>query len=203
MAVKKSTPVDRAALKPKGKMRGAGPCPACGKSILPQRRRVPHPDTPECLVIRTQAAYKARGWMPLSEALGATLRDAGIPVEYAPGATHLEPRLIPREQGTSLEAQGQPKNLVRHDEVVHDVPFAPVAVARLVKALAKTPRDFRLRAVRALWQEEDIGEAIDAIQRLGGRVTGFVHRLVLAAEAKTEAAAQGPSRTDATASTHD
>ncbi len=179
-------------LKPKGLTRGYENCPACGKVIMPGRRKVRHDETPECLVIRTHAHYKARGWIPLSAALGAVLREAGCPVEFAPGGTHLEPRLVPLPPKPRDEVPEQaavrPKHGVVHDEVAHELPFAPASVVRLVHAFARMPRDFRLRAVRVLWKREEIGDAIDAIARLGGRVTGFVHRMVVQAE---EDAARG------------
>jgi len=179
--VRRSKPV----LRPKGLTKGLEPCPACGKVVRPLHRLVPHPETAECLVIRTQNAYRDRGWVPLTETLAGILEAAECIVERAPGGTHLEPRLVPADvpRGT------RPLNRVVHDEVTHDVPFAPAASVRLVRALAKMPTDFRVRAMSALSKDPDIADSIDAIARLGGRVTGFVHRMVVAAEEKHAAAA--------------
>lgn len=175
-------PPPKPVLRPKGLTKGLEPCPACGKIVRPLHRMTPHPETPECLVIRTQNAYRDRGWVPLTEALAAILTAAECPVELAPGGTHLEPRLVP-----VLVPKGtRPMNRVEHDEVVHDTPFAPAGSVRLVRALARMPTDFRVRAMRALIQDPDIADSIDAIARLGGRVTGFVHRMVVAAEEKIE-----------------
>lgn len=165
-------------LRPKGLTKGLEPCPACGKVVRPAQRAQPqHAETAECLVIRTQNAYRDRGWVPLTETLAAVLTAAGCEVEFAPGGAHLEPRLVPRTRGL---------NRVVHDEVVHDTPFAPTTAVRLVRALGRMPHDFRVRAMRALIRDPDIADSIDAIARLGGRTTGFVHRMVLAAEEKIE-----------------
>lgn len=171
--------------------KGLEPCPACGKTVAPAQRKTPHPETAECLVIRTHAAYKARGWVPLGTVnWEKILVSAGVPVEHAPGGTHLEPRLVPTGKETG------PKNVVVHDEVTHETAFAPASAIMVISALARLrlPADFRARAVRALWQREDVPEAVDTIRRLGGRVTGFVHRLVVDAEEKNEAAAQAIER---------
>lgn len=176
-------PTPTTALRPKGLTKGLEPCPVCGKIVRPLHRMIPHPETAECLVIVTQAAYQARGWVPLTDALAASLKAAECPVEWAPGGTHLEPRLVPLEPPKGC----RPINRVEHDEVAHDTAFAPAAVVRLASALAKMPTDFRVRAMRALARDPDIADSIDAIARLGGRVTGFVHRMVVAAEAQPRA----------------
>lgn len=175
------------------RVKGLEPCPACGKLIAPARRKVRHDLTPECLVRRTEAAYKARGWIQLSAPSWIEcMKEAGVPLEMAPGGVHLEPRLVPSTKGPAKQA-------VVHDEVAHNEAYVPATAVRIVGALRRTqmPKGFRVRAVRALWDQDHVVDAIETIKSLGGRALGFIHRMVVKHEEEKGLTVQG-KESDAT-----
>lgn len=161
--------------KPKGII--VSSCSVCGSPVRVLRA---HSDV-ACLIAATQKRYADRGWIPLATPQWVELvESAGIPHERGPGGMHLEAREVP-----AAPHEGPPGTMrVRHVEVPHDVVFAPAIVVDTISALWKVrmPPDFRVRAVRVLWNRDDLPESLETIRRMGGRVMGFLHQLVVHAE---------------------
>ncbi len=174
---------------PTAKLRkGLAHCPVCNKVIRPASRAVPHPETPECKATVVRLAYLARGWGETRDATQAKILDeAGVPVEWAFGGTHVE-QLPTGEKGRF----GEP--LYKDEWRNHLVAFTPVNALRASGLLVRTqlPAEFRRRAIKALWDRPDLMDAIDAVKRLSstGYRTPIWQAVVAAEEAKGVEAAQ-------------
>lgn len=146
----------------------------CGARYAPWRRKTPHEGSSTCAARVVQRAYEARGWVQLeNRALGELAERACVPIEWALGGLHDETRAIDGRGG--LESV----------TVQHNVPFVPRGVFRVWRLLARQRFDsaFRARAIKALWDREDLLDALESAKALSRVLsTRLVHESVVMAE---------------------
>lgn len=139
-------------------------CPACGKAFTKPEPASNHTRSVDCVLVRTRAAYAARGWAR-AYSWGGTLRACGFPVERAP--THAG--IVSRCDAPAPWRHGRG---CRGDfvEVPSDGPWAPgyaVAAAYLfadAKITAAQRREGILRAV----EDAEFAASCSAARALGG-----------------------------------
>lgn len=138
--------------------KGLEPCPSCGKIVDPTRRRVPHPETKECLVRRTIANYTERGMVNVGAQLADVLQDCGIAYEKAPGSVRTE---------------------MEFSETVFDGFYVPESAATAVRALSRLQLPPRLRrfVIPLLITHPDYVLALDTVRRLDGGAVKWLRKL--------------------------
>ncbi len=167
-----------------------GTCKVCGGRAR-EGALAAHPTTNACKTQQVNARYEARGWTQVNATYAVILREAGVPCEDAPAGIHQT------EVAVGAEEKGSFRKLkTRWVEGVHDVTFAPRPALRVLIALKNLPstvnKDFRRRAVGALWQEgEHILAAIDTVKRLGGNAPSYIWKMIVTAEEEGRAAETG------------
>lgn len=148
-------------------------CPQCGKRIRPSARKRPHEGDAECRALQVVHSYTARGWSQVHNSKHAEIiEEAGAPMEWAPGGIHVETK--------AADDRGH----TRDEMVQHNVGFAPDGVIRVMNLLARVqlPPQFRRRAIKVLWDKDELLSAIDSTRRLGGSTRSFVHQCVMQVE---------------------
>ncbi len=151
-------------------------CPACDM-VVKIVRRVPHDQTPQCLVRRTHAAYQERGWTDVSFTHARMFKECGIPTEMAMG--RLESVQLPPPEDSPRPHFAA---LGPIEERAVECPFAPLEANRAMQSIVgmKLSAFQRRNAFKAILADPDIITALDAVRRLNGDVHAYVKEVAAA-----------------------
>jgi hypothetical protein len=159
-------------------------CPACGKNVR-AKRRVPHPETAECLIRVTAQRYAARGWLTCENKVQAELLSkAGGSVEMAPGRIDFKRLELTDAKGRKTypyarDAEG------RMVEYAEDRPYAPKEQIRAYQIISgiSFEKARRVEILRELLVNVELREAARSVYDLADRskrsdrVRAFLNRM--------------------------
>lgn len=148
---------------PKKLRRGLIYCPACGV-VVSETRKTPHPETPECIIVRVATRMRARDYTRAGSSAGVVER-AGLPLERAPVAVRT----------TLYETHPDDPKRLRHvpwdipEEGVFDGPWTTRRALDAVHAWqgARMQPEERTTLVLRVYHDEELLLAVKTAKRLG------------------------------------
>jgi hypothetical protein len=160
--------------------KGEKTCESCGANVRIDRK-IPHPETPQCLLNRTRRDYLARGWKSVGDGNDAArLRVAGYAVEYAPVAVlpsvlrieGAKTKVVPVQTVESDEAG---VHVLRVDgeriDKANGCQYGPYAESRAISVvyLLKGYPIKKAAVLRALVDDPILRSVVEIVLREGGR----------------------------------
>lgn len=127
-------------------------CHLCRVRYRPSQRNTPHTNSPECKAGQVTHAYDARGWTATDHGSARIFREAGVPVEMAPGAWM-------RAYDKKTECMVQ---------TLLDVPFTPRRAVHGLRMLSnlRIGKGRRRVLCSLLYTDDELFEAASAVARV-------------------------------------